>query len=228
MPLDQNDMSKQLAVLQPNRYALAAAAGGVAIWDWETDTPNFFVDSQMLTLLGYEQDLKVDWLKDWARFVHPDDCQRLLDASAAYQEGTSDRFELEHRMLHKSGEQRWFVTRGMAVRDANGKVLRVLGASTDVTERKQSLLELAESEEKFRQLAENIPQIFWLMDGGLRQILYVSPAYEQITGYPCTELYRDARAWQNPVHPEDRERVGRAVQERLSGVRTGQTELEYR
>lgn len=228
MSLSLNDSPFDPEQNRWDRYALATAAGGVAIWDWEVEPGAFFVDPQLLTLLGYESTLEVDWFNEWPRFVHPEDQGRLLAASLAYLEGRSPRFEIEHRLMHQSGGYRWFVTRGMAVRDAEGKVARVLGASTDVTERKQALLALVESEERFRQLAENIPQIFWLMDYDLRRVLYISPAYEEITGFPCAELYRDARAWQNPVHPDDREFVGRAVQERRDGVRTGRTRIEYR
>ena len=67
--------------------------------------------------------------------------------------------------------------------------------------------ELRQSEERFRDLAENVNEIFYIVDPHGRQLYYVSPAHEQITGQSCAALYQDPRAWLEFVHPDDRERV---------------------
>ncbi|MEO8699462.1 MAG: ATP-binding protein [Kofleriaceae bacterium] len=63
------------------------------------------------------------------------------------------------------------------------------------------------SDERFRQLAENIHEVFWLSDPAGTTMLYVSPAYERIFGRSCTSLYTDPRDWQRTLHPEDRDRM---------------------
>jgi len=65
---------------------------------------------------------------------------------------------------------------------------------------------LQESEEKFRQLAENINHVFSIEDTE-RHVLYTSPSYEEIWGYPVETLYQNANAWLDAVHPDDRDRV---------------------
>ncbi|MHC5747283.1 MAG: PAS domain S-box protein [Nostoc sp.] len=65
---------------------------------------------------------------------------------------------------------------------------------------------LQESEEKFRQLAENINHVFCIEDTN-GQILYTSPSYEDIWGQPVETLYQNSNAWLDAVHPEDRDRV---------------------
>jgi diguanylate cyclase (GGDEF)-like protein/PAS domain S-box-containing protein len=86
----------------------------------------------------------------------------------------------------------------------------------DVTERKEAARRLQGSEEKFRQLAENIHEVFWMMDTAAKEILYVSPAYEQIWGQKCESLYADSESWVKSIHPEDVEQAlstfGRQVQ----------------
>jgi PAS domain S-box-containing protein len=72
---------------------------------------------------------------------------------------------------------------------------------------KQTEVELRESEERFRQIAENINSFFWIRDLPAGQILYVSPAYEKIWGRPCESLYKNPESWLEAVHPEDREWV---------------------
>jgi two-component system, cell cycle sensor histidine kinase and response regulator CckA len=62
---------------------------------------------------------------------------------------------------------------------------------------------LRESEERFRQLAENIGAVFWLHETATGRTLYVSPAFERIWGRPAEELYRDPAVWRGSLHPDD-------------------------
>ncbi len=80
----------------------------------------------------------------------------------------------------------------------------------DIAAREQMSRELKESEERFRQLAENIREVFWITDAAGSELLYVSPAYTEIWGRPLADLAADPSAWIEAVHPEDRERVNRA------------------
>ncbi|HEY9666130.1 MAG TPA: GAF domain-containing protein [Coleofasciculaceae cyanobacterium] len=66
---------------------------------------------------------------------------------------------------------------------------------------------LRESEERFRQMAENIHEVFWMADLELSQILYISPAYEEIWGRTCASLYEQPRSFVNAIHPDDRDRI---------------------
>lgn len=92
-------------------------------------------------------------------------------------------------------------------------------------ERKQAENALKESEERFRQLSENIPEIFWMTSADGQELLYVSPAFEEITGRSVKEIY-DTQSWMQIIHPEDLEEVARASQaNRLAG---GHFDLTYR
>ncbi len=76
--------------------------------------------------------------------------------------------------------------------------------------------QLRESEERFRQLAENIKEVFWMTDPGNHSMLYVSPAYEAIWGRSCASLFASPRDWLEAIHPLDRDRVRDAVTEKSS------------
>ncbi|HMJ57760.1 MAG TPA: ATP-binding protein [Gemmatimonadales bacterium] len=85
---------------------------------------------------------------------------------------------------------------------------------------------LRESNEKFHQLADNITDVFWIRSPDLREVQYVSPAYERIWGRPVEPLYADPQKWMEYILPEDRDRVATAF-----AILTGDgpsVDLEYR
>ena len=74
----------------------------------------------------------------------------------------------------------------------------------DISYRKRAEEALRESEERFRQIAENIKEVFWLFDWQQQRALYVSPAYEQVWGRTREALYGRYGEWAESIHPEDR------------------------
>lgn len=76
-----------------------------------------------------------------------------------------------------------------------------------VLERRSLLKERDHAEEKFRQLAENIAEVFWLTESATRQLLYVSPAYERVWKRSVESLFSQSPAWLATVHPDDVEHV---------------------
>jgi PAS domain S-box-containing protein len=85
--------------------------------------------------------------------------------------------------------------------------------------------DLVESEARFRQLAETIREVFFLTDGHLTEIFYVSPAYEDIFGRSCDSLYANPQSWSDAIHPEDRERT---LGEIAPNGTIGTFDVEYR
>jgi PAS domain S-box-containing protein len=95
----------------------------------------------------------------------------------------------------------------------------------DITERRKAERALQQSEEMFRQLAGYIREIFYILTPNPPKMVYVSPAYEEVFGRPCQELYDHADAWIDSVHPEDRHQVISVFEQSMQGVATA---LEYR
>lgn len=121
-------------------------------------------------------------------------------------------------------------------RDNEALEQRVLERTADLDRLNQQLQErMAEtrraeqaaraSEERFRQLADNIQDVFWMRDLITQQILYVSPAYEKIWGRTCESLYESSQDWLRGVHPLDRARVRKAAQTKQA---TGEYDEKFR
>ncbi|MCP4249336.1 MAG: PAS domain S-box protein [bacterium] len=144
-----------------------------------------------------------------------------------------DRDALSGKHVHNprdpanvGGEMRIFDTHKLPLRDGEGKIIGLLGVARDVTEHRRAEEALRESEERFRQLAENTNQVLWLTDWKKRELLYVSPAYERIWGRSCQSLYEDRKSWLEVIHPEERSHVAEAFAK--AAERGEYVEAEYR
>jgi PAS domain S-box-containing protein len=149
-----------------------------------------------------------------------EDRERVADF---LQRGVQADFEIEYRITRPDGSVRWICDHGYPIRDSSGQIYRVAGLAQDVTEHRLAEEALRESEERFRQIAENIREVFWLRSPDLQQLLYVSPMYEKVFGRTCESLYADGENL-SAVHPDDRSRV-------LHGMQTcggSEFEIEYR
>lgn len=113
----------------------------------------------------------------------------------------------------KNGQVRSFLIAAQKYRQASAAVL----IGIDVTERKRAEIALQESENQFRQLAENIEQVFWMIDLNKHNFIYISPAYESTWGRSIKSAYNSPNDWLKAVHPEDYNRVLRATQKQIHG-----------
>ena len=152
--------------------------------------------------------------------IHPEDRERVAQIML---QGAGAEFDVEFRIFRPDGSVRWIRDRGFPVRDESGQIYRIAGIANDITERKLSEEALRESEERFRQLTENIREVFWLRSPDFQRLLYVSPMYEKVCGKSLDEIYATGVDL-DVVHPEDRSRI----LEMMQNFGGQEFEIEYR
>jgi PAS domain S-box-containing protein len=158
---------------------------------------------------------------EWAPVLHPDDVEPTVYAwQHAVETGTV--YEIEHRVRMADGSYRWHLSRGTPVRDDQGHVIRWYGTATDIHATKQAEEAIRESEARFRDLAESMPQLIWIADPD-GTVTYYNRRYQEFTGIT---LEGDDWKWAPALHPDDVERTVRAWQR---AVETGDLyEIEQR
>jgi len=161
--------------------------------------------------------------KSYLDFWSGADREAASNAVAAARAGDTSRFE--GYCPTGKGIPKWWDELATPILDADGRPEKLLVVSRDITERKYAENALRESEERFRQLAENIREVFWINTLAGDHIDYISPAYEEIWGRSCESLYRNPRSWMEPIHPDDLPAV-RAGQEAMT--RGERTDVDYR
>ena len=200
-----------------------AGVGIIIIQDrGEGEVVFVFVNDQFCRMSGYSQSELVGrspWnlvpreisirLKDWYRRRHMgESLPSHYEAAGVCKNGTIMPLELS-----------------IVTMPWQGKIATVLYLR-DITERKQAEEALRESEGRFRQLAENIDQVFWLTDWENDKLLYVNPSYEKLFGRSCQSAYQDRLDWYQVIHPDDRDRVKDLL---VDNAKMGQnTEVKYR
>jgi PAS domain S-box-containing protein len=169
-------------------------------------------------ILGRPPDLLYADPSKWVETIYPEDRERVIGVLAQSQQGIETK--TEYRIVRPDGGIRWLSTNTYPVHDSQGKLLRMVGIIEDVTEQRAKDDALRKSEEQFRQLADSISEIFFILTPDPPRTAYISPAYETITGRPCQEAYDNVLAWLDCVHPEDRERVGQGFAHIMQGNRS--------
>lgn len=137
--------------------------------------------------------------------------------------GSIEKFETSDG--DASTRERWVSIDKVPTFDEDGQVSGLLLFSYDITHLKETEDALRESEERFRQLAENIDSAFWMFDTTQNQIVYVSPSHEKIFGRSPEVLYGNPQEFLNFVLEEDRHLIQEKIDRQQAGL---PTEVEYR
>jgi two-component system, cell cycle sensor histidine kinase and response regulator CckA len=195
------------------RFRNMADTAPVLIWVAGPDKLFTFVNKTWLDFTGRTMEQELG--SGWASGIHPEDLQRCHeDFSSAFD--ARRKFQMECRLRRADGEYRSILCSGVPRFAPDGTFAGYIGSDIDITD--------LQIEERFRQLAENIDQVFWMLDLARNRLIYVSPAFEKVWGRSSAALFQNTDWVAESVHPEDRELYSAFVLR----LRSGPTEESYR
>lgn len=118
------------------RYSFAFKGANDGLWDWDLKTNKIYFAPRWKEMIGCDESEISDDINEWFGRIHPDDIARVKNDIASHLEYVSENFQSEYRMMHKDSSFRWFLSKGISVRDNKGKAYRIIGSQSDITERK--------------------------------------------------------------------------------------------
>ncbi len=232
----QTQLELRHALLERSRaeerlQAALRASEYIGTWDYDVIHDRMVADPQFARLYGVSADAAAEGrpAEAYMSRFHPEDLERMIRAIREVIR-TGSTFEHEYRLVQPDGEVRWVIARGQVQRDETGRAVRFPGTVVDITERKRVELELtqtaaalAESEAKFRLIADAMPQMVWsTLPDGFHD--YYNRRWYEFTGVP--EGSTDGEGWNDMFHPDDQERAWERWRHSLE---TGEPyEIEYR
>jgi PAS domain S-box-containing protein len=166
-----------------------------------------YMSPQVESIFGHTPE---EWLQDpelWERGVVPEDLPAVT-ASIRRLNDEGVPYEAEYRFRRPDGRIVWVHDQAVVIRGEDGVPRFSQGVMFDITERREAEEQLREAEERFRAIVEHVPAGIYLdVADASMQTMYASPQVEAITGIPAEEWTRDAAAWTEALHPDDRENV---------------------
>src|SRR5260221_35987 len=209
------------------RYERAMLAAEAGFWDWYIPSDAFYLSPKLLEMGGFAPGTT---FVDRASFMerapfHPEDRPKWQRAVQELFAGSGSRLSMELRVLI-GGEVRWHNLNGICFRDAEGKVVRWTGSSTDITERKRAEEALRLSEQRYAHAMEGSDAGHW--DWNLvSDEMFVSKRAREMLALPEGALpaHRDEIMALVPQHPDDRALMPDKIQ---VGIESGSHEREYR
>ena len=173
------------------------------IWYWDLENPEHeWMSPQFWKLFGYDASSKKHLVSEWQDLIFPEDLEIAVKNLNKHFSDPEHPYDQIVRYKHRNGSTVWVRCRGIAIRDENGRPVRMLGAHNDVTALKQVEEALRDSEQKFRQFVEDTDDLVTQVDDQ-GDFIYVSSSSMKYFGLPPEECI--GRSAFEFIHPDDRQ-----------------------
>lgn len=199
------------------RFQLAVAGSKDGIWDWDIVNDMAYFSPRCQELIGQQFDTHISGMEAFVNHVHPDDITSTINA---YKLHLLERKEMqtEYRLRIADGSYRWFLVKGQAIWNQDGKAIRMVGSLSDIHDTKQMEEALENSENKFNTVTDHITDIVNMIDRkGI--IKYTNQSVKGILGYQPEELL--GIHFLTLVHPDDQKRISERFQIQLNSKGPG-------
>jgi PAS domain S-box-containing protein len=198
------------------------------VWEMEIATCRYtYVSPAAEGMLGYPVGRWLDDPRFDATIIHPEDWDRVRTVGETAARSGRDH-QVEYRAVTADGRVRWLRDQIRVIPAAGGRPALLRGVTVDITEQREAQRALGETEERLREIAGCVRDVFYTDDVVAKKYLYISPSYEAMWGRSCDSLYADYDAWREALHPDDRPRIEAAFERLEAGGFQEEWKEEYR
>jgi PAS domain S-box-containing protein len=183
------------------RFRLAAQAGKMYAYEWDVATDRVMRSEEYVNVLGSSDEAKQLTRQQLVTRVHPDDREKFVAAVADLTPDNSS-VRISYRMLHPDGAVIWVEKNARAFFDGQGRMSRVIGMVTDITERRRAEEALRESEARLR-LAAQAGKMYAYEWDGETDVTVRSEEYAKILGLTGVQSSETHHQFTSRIHPED-------------------------
>lgn len=177
------------------RYDIVAKATSDTIWDWQIQNDTFIWNKGIQSVFGYKKEEVGNTSKWWFDKIHPEDSIKMSIKLYSFIEQKTEKWQDEYRFMCADGTYKYVFDRGFLVKDDNGNVIRMIGAIQDITRQKKEeqrlkLLETVITQTKDAVIISESEKA----DGFIPKIIFVNPAFTEMTGYQLNEVIGQTQA----------------------------------
>ncbi len=165
------------------QFELANRGSNDGIWDWDVKNDTLYLSPRWKEIIGYKDDELENKYSTFDNCIYSNDLDMVNQALREYFAGDSKEYKMEFRMKHKLGHYVWIMSKGMALRDEEGVVLRMTGSHSDISEQKRAENNLKLAKESYKGILDSISELIYILsqDG---KFLDVNQAVIDTYGYP--------------------------------------------
>jgi len=171
------------------KYDIVAKATSDTIWDWKIQEDSINWNKGIESVFGYNPEEVGKTSKWWFDKIHPEDSIRMSIKLYSFIEQKTEKWQDQYRFRCADGTYKYVLDRGFLLKDESGRAIRMIGAIQDITKQKEEeqrlkLLEtvITQSRDSILITEANSP------DGKIPKIVYVNPAFSQMSGYQSNEI----------------------------------------
>lgn len=133
---EELERHRNALVMSEQRYELAVEGADCGIWDWDIENNIYYFSPKWKSYLGYKDNEVGNTFEDLVELIYLEDKNDAILKINDYISSNSNSYEDIYRMICKNGDYKWILSKAKAIRNDEGKVIRVAGSHTDITEHK--------------------------------------------------------------------------------------------
>jgi PAS domain S-box-containing protein len=170
--ISQRKKAEEAIVKSNERHNLVAKATNDVIWDWDLKTNQVVRSAEnMKKILGYDVEESNETASFWSGLIHPEDKQKIDECFEIFNDPGQTYMDSEYRLRKADGQYAHIYDKGYIIRDTNGKAIRMIGASQDITKLKENELQLKKHAKELATSNEELEQFAYIASHDLQEPL---------------------------------------------------------